>query len=152
MKRKKSGYRREAIGYRKKTLFFILSLLLLSPIAYCPSPALGQTYYPTNALPVAWDPVTVPSGTVSYKLYTKPATGGTETLHSTVTGTTATITFAQEGRYLLGVQAVRTVPNVAPMESTISWSDNPAVVQGGVTFGAQYYVPPAPPANLRRAE
>lgn len=112
-------------------------------------PAWSQTWKTTNQATVAWDAVTVPSGTVSYKVYVKPETGGTETLATTVSTTTATITFSQEGRYYVGVSSVRTVNSVPVESSTISWSNVAAVCQGGVTFGIQYIIPPSAPINLR---
>lgn len=112
-------------------------------------PAWSQTWKTTNQATVGWDVVTVPNGTVSYKVYVKPETGGTETLATTVATNQATITFSQEGRYFLGVSSVRTVNNVPVESSTISWSNVPAVCQGGVTFGIQYIVPPSAPVNFR---
>lgn len=140
------------VKWEKKRHIILAALLLffLSPLTSYLSPVSAQTFYPTNQLTVAWDEVTVPSGTVSYKVYIKPEAGGTEALATTVTATQATVTFTQEGRYFLGVSSVRTV-NAIPIESsTISWSNVAAVCQNGVTFGAQYYVPPAAPANFRR--
>jgi len=98
---------------------------------------------------VAWDQVTVVSGTVTYKTYRKLAVGGVETYVGTVSALQATLTFAEEGRYILGVRSVRNVDGIEVESSTISWSDNPAVCMNGKTFGVQYYVPPDAPKGLR---
>lgn len=130
----------------------IMALILVATLVIlntCAMDAKAQTWKTANQATVGWDAVTVPSGTVSYKVYVKPETGGTETLATTVTATQATVTFSQEGRYYLGVASVRTV-NAVPVESsTISWSNVAAVCQGGVTFGIQYITPPAAPVNFR---
>lgn len=112
-------------------------------------PAWSQTWYPANQKTVAWDAVTVPSGTVTYKLYSQPESGGTPTLMTTVATTQATVTFTVEGRYYLGVSTVRTVSGVEVESSTISWSNNPAVCAGGATFGIQYLVAPNAPTGFR---
>lgn len=124
--------------------FAVLAMIFVSV------PVFSQTWHTTNQATVAWDAVTVPSGTVSYKVYIKPEVGGTETLVTTVTTTQATITFAEEGRYFTGVSTVRTVNSVPIESSTISWSNIASVCQNGVTFGIQYYIPPSAPVGLRR--
>jgi len=111
--------------------------------------AQAQTWVPTNAITVAWDAVTVPSGTVSYKLYIKPATGGTESFAQTVTGTTATVSFPVEGRYYIGVRTVRSVDGIELESSNIGWSNDAAYVMNGATFGAQYYIAPGNITGLR---
>lgn len=126
----------------KRILLTLMMLLLI------PASSWAQQWVTANQISVAWDPVSVSSGVVSYKTYTKPAAGGVETFFSTVTTTTATITFAVEGRYFLGVQTVRTLDGTELL-STIAWSNNPADCRGGVTFGAQYYIPPAAPGGMR---
>lgn len=128
-----------------KYIFAILIILVCGIF----SVANAQTWVPTNAIGVAWDAVTVPSGTVSYKVYIRPATGGTESLAQTVTGTTATVSFPVEGRYFIGVRTVRSVDGIELESSVIGWSDDATYVQNGATFGAQYYTAPANITGLR---
>jgi hypothetical protein len=109
----------------------------------------AQQWVTANQITVSWDPVTVVSGTVSYKTYSRPVAGGVETYLRTVTTTSDTITFTIEGRYYFGVRSVRNVDGIELESSTISWSSDPAVCQGGATFGAQYYTPPANVGGLR---
>lgn len=125
---------------------FLLSLLFVLVMTVSVN---AQQWQTANSINVAWDAVTVTSGTVTYKLYSKTVPGGVETFISTVSTTGATVTFQAEGRYFLGVRSVRTVNGVELEASTISWSDNPAVCQGGVTFGVQYYTLPAPVGGIR---
>ena len=111
----------------------------------------AQEWKTANQVTVLWDPVTVATGTVSYKTYYRPASSGPEvfTYVSTITEVQATITFTLEGRYFLGVRSVRNVDGIEVESSTISWSDNPLVCAGGVTFGVQYYIPPPNVGGLK---
>lgn len=127
----------------KKLILSLLTVLILTGSAF------AQQWYPTNQITVAWDPVTVSSGTVSYKVYTRPAAGGTETLFATTPNTESTVTFTVEGKYFLGVRSVRTVDGIDIESSTISWSNVASDVLNGATFGAQYYLPPSKAGGLR---
>jgi hypothetical protein len=131
------------------TTTLVLLLLLLLPIAYCPSPAFSQTWKPTNQVTVGWDTVTSPTGTITYKIYSRPEAGGTPTLMTTVPATQATVTFTQEGRYYLGVSTVRTVGGAEVESSTISWSSDPSVTFQAQTFGVEYIIPAPAPVGLR---
>jgi hypothetical protein len=112
--------------------------------------ASAQTWKPTNQVTVAWDAVTVTSGTVSYNVYIRPEAGGTPILtNPKVSATQATVTFTTEGRYYLGVSSVRTVGGVDVESSTISWSSDPSVTFQAQTFGVQYLVPPPSPVGIR---
>jgi hypothetical protein len=52
-----------------------------------------------------------------------------------------------EGRYFLGVKAVRTVDGSVVSESAISWSDDAAATNSN-PFGVQFYKVPNPPGGL----
>lgn len=128
----------------KKIFFICLFLFGFVGIAS------AQQWVTVDSINVLWDPVTVSSGTVSYKTYFRSASGGPETFFSTVTTPQATITFTVEGRYFVGVKSIRNVDGIELESSTISWTDNPAVVQNGVTFGVQYYSLPGNVGGLRK--
>lgn len=49
------------------------------------------------------------------------------------------LTFTEEGKYLVGVEVVRTIDGEEVAKSVISWSDDPAVVLNG-PFGVMYYL------------
>lgn len=125
------------------------SLLVLLILWTLPEVSEAQQWTTANQVTVSWDAVTVTSGTVSYKTYYRPAAGGAETYAGTVTSTQDTITLTIEGRYFLGVRSVRNVDGLELESSRISWSDNPADCQGGVTFGVQYYTLPANVGGIR---
>jgi hypothetical protein len=133
---------------KKKLLFAILILgILLIPIL-----AMGATVFKTtNSITVAWDPVTVPAGsTAQYQVYIRTDPAGTGVASGNpITPTQATVTFTVEGLYDIGVKAQRMVAGAVVSESTISWSNDPLVCQGGAAFGAQYYNPPPAATNLR---
>lgn len=108
-----------------------------------------------NQVSVAWDPVETNvdgepiTGTISYKIYYRTALSEVEAFVATTTDTRYTFTFTVEGRYYMGVRAVRNVDVVEIGSSIISWSDNPAVCQDGKIFGAQYFKLPSPVGGLR---
>ena len=54
----------------------ILSLLMWALLL---APCYAQIWKQGSDVTVAWDAVTSATGTISYKLYYKPAAGGTET-------------------------------------------------------------------------
>jgi hypothetical protein len=115
--------------------------------------AAAQVYYPADSLNVAWDSVVVPSGsTVEYAVYTRLTTQGVgeAQLRTTVQNPSAAVQFTSEGRYFVGVKAVRKVGGQEVASSEISWSDNATSCQGGVTFGAVYYSAPSAPKGLRK--
>jgi hypothetical protein len=59
------------------------------------------------------------------------------------------VRFAEEGEYMLGVQAVRRVPNITgELKSKIAWSDDPEATHGN-TFGVVFVIPPAAPTGVR---
>lgn len=126
-------------------LFLLFLLLLTSHL----SPASAQTWKTANQVTVGWDAVTTPTGTITYKVYSRPEAGGTATLMTTAPTTQATVTFTQEGRYYLGVSTVRTVGGVEVESSTISWSSDPSVTFQAQTFGVEYIIPAPAPVGLR---
>jgi len=128
----------------------VLAVILIFTLAHIAGAA-EMVWKPTNQASIAWDAVTtfddgsaLPSGsTVQYDTFTRgekdPVT--TYVRAATVTVPAVTLTFQIEGRYFVGVQAIRLVNGVVVPESnsTISWSDNADMVQGGIPFGISYY-------------
>jgi hypothetical protein len=132
---------------------FLVLFIGICLLVTCSTNARSQTYYPVDSLSVAWDVVTVPAGsTVDYRVYTRfsTQTPADAVLRSTVSVPAATVSFASEGRYFIGIQAVRKVSGTEVSSSTVSWSDVSANCQGGVTFGAVYYTAPSAPTGLRK--
>jgi hypothetical protein len=141
------------------TLAFILLLFAAT--------AAAVTWHPANAARVTWDPVTstmdkdgnrmpLPAGDqITYRVYTKPP--GTEQmlLVGEPDEPLQVITFDIEGRFLIGLMAVRwSMVNGTLQEvqtSDITWTDNPERLAPGVDpFGVQYFNPPSPPEGVKR--
>jgi hypothetical protein len=121
------------------------------------------TWKATNQATVAWDVVNTfddnsafPAGTtIQYGVYTRkdidPPLAPPAVQVTTVNVPTATITFATEGKYYVGVQSLRFdtgVHNVGG-DSTIAWSDVDTNCQGGVPFGFTFYKVMKQPKGLR---
>jgi hypothetical protein len=131
---------------RKLCMLFVLLALFI------PGLVLGAgTVNMGSQITVAWDPVTVPTGsTVQYQMFYRTDPGGSQTsAGNPLTSTQATVTFVSEGTYDIGVQAQRLQNGVVVSSSSVSWSNDPTRVQGGNTFMDQYMAPPPGPANLR---
>lgn len=134
-----------AFGFIIFCLLFIM--IVLSTFVH------AQTYYPADSLTVAWDAVTVPAGsTVEYAVYSRATSQGVGegTLKTTTQIPSAAIQFTTEGRYFIGVKAIRKVSGQEVSSSDISWSDVGANCQGGIAFGAIYYSAPSAPKGLRK--
>lgn len=125
-------------------------LLVLIPLA---APVFAMDWVTANQLTVGWDPVTA-DGAISYNVYTRNIHTGTETLAGNTTETQFTVTFAQEGRFVIGVETVR-VPEfeTEPIVSDLkTWSDSADPVAVPVPFGSKYYVKPFEVTGLRPVE
>jgi hypothetical protein len=144
----------------KKCMTVIVAMiivLVLQGFAY------ADFWYPANQSTLGWDheaAVTLPDGTVvtipqqelSYQVFRTLATAPDKDQPEFLGPTpekTFLVRFAEEGRYLLGVRAVRTIEGVEkPVVSTISWSDDPAQTHDS-PFGVEFFVPPAAPVGVR---
>jgi hypothetical protein len=132
-------------------------MLLLTPFAG------SVEWKTTNQATVQWDAVAtlengdpLPAGnTVAYRVYlanavTDPNKDNPTNLTPTpISQLTMTLTLNVEGKYFVGVQAVRYDESGTEIGvSTINWSD----VNGAATpnpFGLVHYLLPATPMNLR---
>lgn len=117
----------------------------------------GQVYalewHTANQTTVAWDPVTVESGTVQYEVFMCNAdTDPNKTNPISVwrgPETQALITLSNEGQYYVGVRTWRVIDASTEIESEVAWSDDPQVVgdaNGDGTpdpFGIRYFVRPS---------
>ena len=137
----------------KTFLFTLIAALIAVPIAY----SAVDNWYPANQRTVAWDAVTtledgtpLPEGsTVSYEVfYAKEDKTGQMSLGIT-SATSFTVTLPAEGKYIIGVQAIRNIVGVDPIRSTMAWSDDPTKCQNGATFGIIFYIKPGNVGGLR---
>jgi opacity protein-like surface antigen len=135
---------------KKSILFFAIIALLIA------APAMAVDWVTANQTTVAWDAVTKSAdgtvtfgaGEITYSVYlanaiTDPNKANPAKVR-TIPETQTTLTLNSEGKYYVGVSAVRTVSGSLIGESAISWSD--AVTPA---FGIQFFVIPGPPSGLR---
>ena len=141
----------------KKLIFLIIVF-----IVFLSSLSFAQTNWITaNQLTVGWDAVIVledgnaiPAGSkVVYEVFTKDwkdSSGTTVQSIGKTEDTIYTVTFAQEGRYFIGVKAIRedVTNNEVLSESVISWSDNPDYVYEQNIFGSRYFLAPGQAKKL----
>jgi len=141
--------------YLKIFVLLIAALFFVVPNGF----AQDEWHPPTSAL-VGWDEVTTLSdGThipeldvVFYRTYIRRAEAGEIVVASPeVVDLQYYFTFSGEGRYRVGVQAVREPEGEEEMEieSAIAWSSDPAACADGIVFGFITYLDPAAPMNLR---
>lgn len=105
------------------------------------------------------DGAPIPDGeTMSFQIFLGPYPipagqdkndGSLYTLLGQTTRTTYTITFAEEGVYLVGVRSVRTMDNV-DVYSNISWSDDPITQVDEPTWYCVYIIPYGQPMRIHR--
>jgi len=136
-------------------LAFILIFFVAVPAAH------ALNWHTANQATVAWDATTtladgtpIPAGsTIEYTVYLANAITDPGKINpseiATVATTEYTITLNAEGSFYVGLQSIRLVDSVEVSASAIIWSDDPAVVQGGATFGIRYFLSPAAPSGLR---
>ena len=137
-----------------KTFLVIIGILFFfSGVAY------GQTWHTANQVTVGWDAVTqltngdpIPTGdSVKYKVWLKNAvTGGDSAELEEITELEYTITLNTEGKYFVGVSALRySSENVLLNESITCWSDTIECTAEG-PFGIQYFLPLKSPGGLTK--
>ena len=137
----------------KKVALVTLAILMWSGVA------LGQEWHTANQVTLGWDAVTqlvdgtaIPEGEiVKYKVWIKNAiTGGDPVELVETTDLEFTLTIGSEGKYFLGVQALRYQSDGETLigESIICWSDVPECCGGNIAFGVQFFNLPASPGGL----
>jgi len=112
-----------------------------------------------NQVTVAWTPVITladgsgipPGDQILYEVYFVLETGD-KNLDKIFIGETNdseyVVTFAEEGCYFIGVRSVRVRDVKKISVSGFAWSDNPAAVKNGVTFGVVYFIAPGEPGGM----
>ena len=116
-------------------------------------------WFTANQATVSWNPVTmttsdtpIPPEEISYKVFLSNATTDpNKTSPAEIASTpdsSCIITLNVEGRFYVGVQAIRTVDSEIVGQSVVSWSDDPLVVET-TTFGLRYFIPPGQAKKLK---
>jgi hypothetical protein len=156
------------MDYRNFCAKFIGILLLTFFLA--PAMAVfGQTWHTMNQATIEWDPVTTIDGSplptgdiIKYRVWLANAVTDPEKSNPTqvggVDGPIYTITLNVEGKYYVGVQAVRYTPNGGGgyeeiASSGICWADNAECSEPtDGPFALRYFVAPDSPKNMRIAK
>lgn len=133
-----------------KYLSLIFAALLIAASA-APAAADVDSMYNANQATIAWDAV---ADATSYRVYTRPVTGGEPEQIDEITTTAYTLAFDDDASVVVGVRAVRTtqVDGIEePVEATsaIAWSDMAEHCVDGATFGVYYVRPPGAVAGLQ---
>ena len=136
-----------------KSLVYLIATFVIFLLVAPPS-ILAVDWKTANQITFAWDEsITsgIPQDQVSYSVYMVPDTDTAKANPTLVveklTALEYTVTMNVEGRFFLGVNAVRTVDGAVVSESPVSWSDDPAVT-GSNPFGVQFYKTPNKPSGL----
>jgi hypothetical protein len=140
----------------KLGVIFLVLFLVFSVSAF------AQEWHTANQITVQWDDVTEMQGGVAipetdiieYRIYLANAITDpdkTNPAEIDITGDTSyVITLVGEGQYFVGLQTIRKLADGTLIgESYIGWTDDPAIVLDGHTFGIRHFLPPMVPTGLR---
>jgi len=141
--------------YFSRFVFWIVVMffIILVDICFC------LDWTTANQVTVAWTPVTTladgsaipPGDQILYEVYFVPETGDKSIDGIFIEETNATeyvVTFVKEGRYFIGVRSARLRNAEKISVSGFAWSDDPAAVKNGVTFGVVYFIAPGRPGGM----
>lgn len=143
---------------KKRFNLIILCVAIATLFATATPSRAATSWFPANQKTVAWDAPTkladgslVPAGDmVKYQVWSKRGTDAPVKIQAEDTKTQMTLSFSNEGRYLIGVQAIRyPAGETVGLPSAITWSDSADVVSVPEPFGLVYYVAPQDPKGLR---
>jgi len=122
-------------------------------------------WHTADSTVIAWDAVAAGADEAAkYSVFivndkTDPEKANPITIQEGLERTSVTITYNLEGDWIFGVATERWIlgdpndpedPDEMVGLSSVSWSDNPDVVQDGNTFGGRYYKPYDQPVGLRK--
>jgi hypothetical protein len=131
-----------------KRFFIILAILIFA------SPTMAQTWYTANQVTLAWDAVPKVLTTDQpnkYQVYTRNdlVSIGSK-IGGEITTTQLVVSFTVEGRYYLGVEAIRypVGETVGIKSATKAWS-NVAADTANSPFGVMFFAAPSGASGLR---
>lgn len=137
----------------KKVKIFLVLVILFSFL----SSAYAINWSIADQKTVGWDAVTtigndepIPSGDViKYRVYISKMPSGEEQVVGDTDQLQYTITFTEEGKYIVGVQTVR-IPQGETEEilSSINWSNSEDIEAVPVPFGIKFFVNPSAPKGF----
>lgn len=131
-----------------KRFILILAIMIFA------SPAMAQTWYTANQVTLAWDAVLKVLTTDQenkYQVYSRnDLVSLGNKIGDEITTTQLVVSFTSEGRYYLGVEAIRypVGETVGIKSATKAWS-NVAADTNNSPFGVMYFAAPGYPGGLR---
>ena len=131
-----------------KRLIIILAIIIFA------APAIAQTWYTANQVTLAWDAVPKVLTTDQANKYQVYSRNDLVSLGSKIggeiTAAQLVVSFTTEGRYYLGVEAIRypTGETVGIKSSTKAWS-NVAADTNNSPFGVSFFAVPGGVGGLR---
>jgi len=132
----------------------LLVALLAIGFLFFTSTVYALDWHTANQATVGWSEVTtlaggnpIPAGsTITYQTYLANAVTDPDKTNPSDTGIVTTnekiYTLGTEGKYYVGVQALRNVDSETLESSTIAWSDIAEFCLDGITFGLRFYLIP----------
>ena len=140
----------------KFSVIFLVLFLTFSVSAF------SQEWHTANQITVHWGAVTELEGgiaipatdTIEYRVYLANAITDPDKTNPAEIGiagdTSYVITLVGEGQYFVGLQTIRKLANGELIgESYIGWTDDPAIVLDGHTFGLRHFLPPLVATGVR---
>ena len=128
-----------------------IAILLIATAA----PAMAQTWYTANQVTFAWDAVAKVQPTDSenkYQVYTRNNVSDPGVkIGGEITATQLVVSFSAEGRYYLGVEAIRypSGETVGIRSATKAWSNVAADAAGAIPFGVMFFAAPGGARSLK---
>ena len=126
----------------RKILMIVISIFIFAGLSS------AESWHTANAINVGWDIVEkiVDTDIIKYQLYTMSLNDGDISMYGEEVSTNeSVIKFSKEGKYYIGVRAVR-YPKGELMginSESVSWSNDAAVCVDNDIFGVTYYVSPS---------
>ncbi len=139
----------------KLSVIFLILFLTFSV------PAFAIEWVTTNQATISWDAVTemqegiaIPeTDIIEYRVYLSNIVTDPDKANPVeigVTGNTLYVITLMNEECLVGLQTIRKLADGEVIgESVIGWTDDPAIVLDGVTFGIRHFLPPMVPVGLR---
>ena len=138
-----------------------LSVIFLVLFLTFSVPAFAIEWVTTNQATISWDAVTEMQGGIAlpktdiieYRVYLSNIITDPDKANPVEIGITGDISYVitlMNEECLVGLQTIRKLADGEVIgESVIGWTDDPAIVLDGHTFGIRHFLPPMVPVGLR---
>ena len=139
----------------KLSVIFLVLFLTFSMTAF------ALEWHTANQFTITWDAVTKMQGGIAlpetdiieYRVHLSNIITDPDKVNPVeigITGDTSYVITLMNEECLVGLQTIRKLADGEVIgESIIGWTDDPAIVLDGVTFGIRHFLPPMVPVGLR---